>query len=282
MQATIKYYQPGKVITLFDVSEGLEFCGSLVFAKASKKTRKNKLMRFEKINQKFLEWDKKILGSFKSIEFPKVSKFYPSIATVLLVVSFVSLASVLLPIFTPGLMGNSPKEVTNATKVVEKKWSGESLAEFNARDQREREKFIIKDFRVIIPKINIESNIIPFVDSTNEREYKEQLQNGVAHAKGSYLPYESGPMYLFSHSTDSIFNVVQYNAKFYALKDLVEGDDVSIFLNSKEYKYKVTSREIINPDQIELIHQTEADLVMQTCWPPGTDWQRLIVYAKKV
>lgn len=283
MQATIKYYQPGKIITLFDAKDGVVFAGSLVFSKTIKKQKKLRHLKgFEKVNKKFLEWDRKISRSFKSIKFPKVSHLFPSIATILLIISFISLVSVLLPIFVAGFGGNTAKETTNTAKIIEKKWSGESLVEFNARDQREREKFAIKDFRVIIPKISIESTIIPFVDSTNEGEYKEQLKNGVAHAKGSYLPYESGPMYLFSHSTDSIFNIVQYNAKFYALKDLEEGDEVNVILNGKEYKYKVFSKEIINPDQIELIHQTSADLVLQTCWPPGTDWQRLIVYAKKV
>ncbi len=284
MKPTIKYYQPGRKITLFDTNEDVFFAGSMVFLKPILGSRKNLILKeFGRINDKFLEWDKKISEKIISIHLPKLNNFYTHIALAFLLISFISLGSVLLPIFASGIGGgNSNKEATSTSKIVEKSWSGESLAEFDARDQREREKFAINQFEVKIPKINIESNIIPFVDSTNEGEYKEQLKNGVAHAKGSYLPYESGPMYLFSHSTDSIFNIVQYNAKFYALKELTFGDEVIILLNGKEYKYSVTTKEIINPDQIDLIHQTDADLILQTCWPPGTDWQRLIVYAKKL
>ena len=41
--------------------------------------------------------------------------------------------------------------------------------------------------------------------------------------------------------------------------------------------------EIIDPDEVSLLTQAQESgeqLVLQTCWPPGTTWKRLIVIAK--
>ncbi|MBI3485360.1 sortase [Candidatus Daviesbacteria bacterium] len=139
-----------------------------------------------------------------------------------------------------------------------------------------------KIFKVVIPKINLESNIIDNVDASNEALYSEQLKNGVAHASGSYYPGEVGPMVLFAHSTDSVAHILQYNAKFYAAKELNLGDEVDIFFHGKKYEYSMVNKKVINPQDLASIRNTDANLVLSTCYPPGTDWQRLILYAKLV
>lgn len=251
------YCKSDKKITLYDSKMHSKIEGTIVFSEISLITR-------------FRTYDKML------------RKLYPRLAWLFLLVSFITIFSVVTPILATGFNSLIAKPLPKPTVIDEKKWNGESLAEFDSRDSQEKEKLVIKDFRIVIPKININSNIIDNVDTQKEKEYKEQLKNGVAHAKGSYLPNENGPVYLFSHSTDSIFNITQYNAQFYALKELAKDDSASIFLNGKEYKYRVTAMQILNPEEIEVIRQTKADLIMQTCWPPGTDWQRLIVYADKV
>ena len=135
------------------------------------------------------------------------------------------------------------------------------------------------EFFLDIPKINLTSNIIPNVDSSNESIYLEKLKDGVAHAKDSYFPGDNGPVVLFSHSTDTLARIIQYNAKFYALKDLEVGDEIMINFKGQIYTYRVTDKQIINPDQLDLIRQTSAKLILTTCWPPGTDWQRIVVFA---
>lgn len=135
------------------------------------------------------------------------------------------------------------------------------------------------EFFLEIPKINLTSTIIPNVDSANESVYLDKLKIGVAHAKGSYFPGDSGPIVLFSHSTDTLAHIVQYNAAFYALKDLAAGDLISVHFKGKIYSYKVADKKIINPADLETIRQSQSKLIMTTCWPPGTDWQRLIVFA---
>lgn len=136
-----------------------------------------------------------------------------------------------------------------------------------------------KSFKLFIPKIGLEENIIPNVDINNEEEYKLKLTEGIAHAKGSYLPGEPGMVYLFSHSTNSIFNILRYDAHFFGLKDVEKGDKIEVLYKGKKYTYTVSQISILDPDQIDKIRESTADLVLQTCWPLGTDWQRLVVFA---
>lgn len=145
-------------------------------------------------------------------------------------------------------------------------------------------KPITTEFSLIIPKIGANARVIPNVDPSSEAEFLPALQKGVAHAKGSVFPGMKGNTYLFAHSTDNFWNVGRYNAIFYLLKDVSPGDDVVVFFENRRYNYTVTSSEIVNPDQVTALTKSQEtgqeQLVMQTCWPPGTTWQRLIVYAK--
>lgn len=138
---------------------------------------------------------------------------------------------------------------------------------------------ISEEFFLEIPKINLISTIIPNVDAENEGQYLEKLKMGVAHAKGSYFPGDEGPIVLFSHSTDSLAHIIQYNAKFYALKDLEVGDSITIHFKGQTYNYKVKDKKVISPTNIDAIRQSDSKLILTTCWPPGTDWQRVAVFA---
>lgn len=134
------------------------------------------------------------------------------------------------------------------------------------------------EFFLEIPKINLTSVIIPNVDASNEDQYLEKLKVGVAHAKGSYLPGDNGPIVLFSHSTDTLAHIVWYNARFYGLKDLQIGDKATIHFKGKIYTYTVIEKKIIEPQDMDTIRNYGSKLIMTTCWPPGTDWQRLAVF----
>ncbi len=138
------------------------------------------------------------------------------------------------------------------------------------------------DFGLIIPKINANAVVIPNVDPTNEKEYVGALAKGVAHAKGTNFPGEIGNIYLFSHSTDAPWNVVRYNAIFYLLRELEPGDLVVIFYQGRRYNYVVFDKNIVNPHDTSYLTNKydKSVLTMQTCDPPGTLINRLIVRAK--
>jgi sortase A len=140
------------------------------------------------------------------------------------------------------------------------------------------------EFSIVIPKIGASAKIFPNVDPSNEAEFLPILMQGVAHAKGSVFPGMLGNTYLFAHSTDNFWDVGRYNAVFYLLKDLQPGDDIIIFFQNKRYNYIVSGSKIVNPSDVSnLVNAQNTDkeqLILQTCWPPGTTWQRLLVFAQ--
>lgn len=147
------------------------------------------------------------------------------------------------------------------------------------------QQLIPKDtqFDILIPKIGANSPVFANVDPANEDAYLPVLKKGVAHARGTALPGEPGTIYMFAHSTDNFWDVGLYNAVFYLLKDVNPGDSVVVFYLGKRYDYTVSDSKIVDPNDVSFItqsRQTDSQLVLQTCWPPGTTWKRLLVVAK--
>jgi len=139
------------------------------------------------------------------------------------------------------------------------------------------------DFSVIIPKIGAAEKITANVDPSNEKEYLRVLTNSIAHAKGTSFPGLGGSTYLFAHSADNFWNVGRYNAVFYLLKELTPGDDVYVFFQGKRHNYKVYETKIVDrldTHYIDSVSDVGERVVLQTCWPPGTDWKRMLIFAK--
>lgn len=139
-------------------------------------------------------------------------------------------------------------------------------------------------YSIIIPAIGANAKIVANVDPSSEEDYLSALKYGVAHAAGTAFPGEGGHIYLFAHSTDYIWNVGLYNAIFYLLYKLEIDDEIDLFYQNRRYRYAVFEKKIVTPDQVEyLTRQTEKELLtLQTCWPPGTTLQRLLVFARRV
>ena len=140
------------------------------------------------------------------------------------------------------------------------------------------------EYGIVIEKINANAKIIPNVNPGNEREYSRALTQGVAEALGSTPPGKPGNLYLFSHSTDAPWNIVRLNAVFYLLKELEKGDRVIIFKNDRRYDYIVFDKSIVKPDDVSYLTNAYnyPVLTLQTCDPPGTLLNRLIIRAKLV
>ncbi|OGE25596.1 hypothetical protein A3C26_03565 [Candidatus Daviesbacteria bacterium RIFCSPHIGHO2_02_FULL_39_12] len=140
------------------------------------------------------------------------------------------------------------------------------------------------EYGIVIEKINANARIIPNVNPANENEYVSALTQGVAEALGSTPPGQQGNLYLFSHSTDAPWNIVRYNAIFYLLRELGAGDRVIIFYQNKRYDYIVFDKLVVSPTDVSYLtnRYNEPVLTLQTCDPPGTLLNRLIVRAKLV
>lgn len=137
------------------------------------------------------------------------------------------------------------------------------------------------NFSIIVPKIGINAAVVPSVDPTNPDSYDEALQNGVAHASTSFFPNEDGAVYLFSHSTNYEWFVKDLNAVFYLMKNLETGDLVILIYKGTRYTYAITEKRIVAPDEVSYIAPIEGKkmLILQTCWPPGSTTERLLVFA---
>jgi sortase A len=137
------------------------------------------------------------------------------------------------------------------------------------------------DFSLVIPEIGVNSLVFPNIDSGNEAEYLPILKQGVAHAAGSSLPNQPGVVFLFSHSTDAFYNIGRYNAAFFLLNKLKPADEIYLFYRNRRYQYAVTEKRIVAAEEIpDLVAGLSGNqLVLQTCWPPGTTLKRLLVLA---
>ncbi|MDP4038852.1 MAG: sortase [bacterium] len=140
------------------------------------------------------------------------------------------------------------------------------------------------EYGLVIEKINANVKVIAGVNPASEREYLTALQQGVAEALGSTPPGQPGNLYLFSHSTDAPWNIVRFNAVFYLLRELVPGDRVIVFYKNRRYDYVVFDKVIAKPDDISYLtnRYDSPVLTLQTCDPPGTLLNRLVVRAKLV
>lgn len=138
------------------------------------------------------------------------------------------------------------------------------------------------DFGIVIEKINANSKIIADVDPGSERQYGQALLQGVAHAKGTSYPGEKGNIYLFSHSTNAPWNIIRFNAVFYLLRELVPGDRIVLFYKSQRYDYIVYDKKVVSANDISYLtnQYDQSVLTLQTCDPPGTLINRLIIQAK--
>ncbi len=140
------------------------------------------------------------------------------------------------------------------------------------------------NFSIVIPKIGASAKVFPNVDSGNQNTFLPILQQGVAHAAGTVFPGMSGNIYLFAHSTDNFWNVGRYNAVFYLLKNLSPGDEIIVFFENTRYNYVVSEQRVVEGNDTSYItnakHGNGETLILQTCWPPGTTWKRLLILAK--
>lgn len=141
---------------------------------------------------------------------------------------------------------------------------------------------ISTEFGIVIEKINANAEVVANVNPASETEYSQALTRGVAQALGSTEPGQPGNLYLFSHSTDAPWKIIRFNAVFYLLRELEPQDRVIIFYKNKRYDYIVYDKTIASPSDVSyLTNRYDIPvLTLQTCDPPGTLLNRLIIRAK--
>ena len=145
-----------------------------------------------------------------------------------------------------------------------------------------------KDFKIEIPKIGAKADIIADVSPIDKKQYLKVLENNnIAHSNLSALPGngKGSTTYLFAHSTQQSVQTVRKNSVFYLLGELGENDKVLIKYRGQNIEYKVYMKKIITAKESEYLTYSDASkevLILQTCWPIGTNWKRLLVFAKRI
>jgi len=151
-------------------------------------------------------------------------------------------------------------------------------------DQKEAVVPQSKEFGLLIPKIGVNAKIFANVDGQNPKEYMPLLAKGVAHAKGSALPGQPGNVFIFAHSSDTPFNVARYNAAFYLISKLNPGDEILVYYQQKEYLYEMVGKKILSLEKLNSFVKNlkGENIILQTCYPPGTIINRLLVMGKRI
>lgn len=142
-----------------------------------------------------------------------------------------------------------------------------------------------KDFSLLIEKIGVNAPIMADVPVSDEKAYNEALKGGIAHAGSSQYPSEKpGNVYLFAHASVNFWELGKYATVFNLLRKLDKGDIVHVFYKDQDFVYEVKGRETVKGwDTKPLEHPTiESILTMQTCDPPGTTLNRMVVTAKLI
>jgi len=144
------------------------------------------------------------------------------------------------------------------------------------------------EYTINIPKILAYSRVSENISPFDKAEYDRVLKsNVVAQSKGSAAP--GGDLgkstYIFAHSTNSGLGMQRNNAVFYLLGELQENDMIYIDYYGKKIEYKVFNKIVVKPDELKYLEYSDPlknVLILQTCWPIGTDWNRLLIMAEKV
>jgi LPXTG-site transpeptidase (sortase) family protein len=138
---------------------------------------------------------------------------------------------------------------------------------------------------VIIPKINVEIPVDYNQNSTDEAVIEDALESGVVHYPTTSLPGQNGNTAFFGHSSNNIFNKGKYKFAFVLLHTLVPGDTFYLTYSGKVYVYKVITKTVVEPSQVEVLNPVEgqtATATLITCDPPGTSLHRLVIVGQQI
>lgn len=138
------------------------------------------------------------------------------------------------------------------------------------------------DFSLLVSKIGAAAPIVASVDPYDSWEYQNALTRGIAHAEGTGFPGEGKNIFLFAHSSANPLEASRFNSVFYLLHRLESGDEIEVWYQDTKHLYGVTEKKFVNADNVEYLTNSsqKEQLVLMTCWPPGTTLKRLLIVAK--
>lgn len=136
------------------------------------------------------------------------------------------------------------------------------------------------NYSLVIPKIGVNSRIIDNVDPLVVSSYMPALNKGVARSVTSVEPDAGGNTFLFAHSAKDAAEAKRYGSIFWQLAALAIGDKIYVFYQGHEYVYVVSDVNIVPQTATDILnYQAGRPMVtLMTCWPPGVDYMRQLVF----
>ncbi len=144
-----------------------------------------------------------------------------------------------------------------------------------------------RGMKLSIPKVDIKNVALdPNIPGNSPEIYEASLKKGVAHLKGTAVPGDTGTSVIYGHSGISGVLTGRNNPQiiFSRLDGVSIGDTMSIQKDGKELHYVVSSKRIVEPEDLFFMGETNTPerAVLLTCWPLGIGTKRLIVIADRV
>ncbi|HEX9804614.1 MAG TPA: sortase [Candidatus Dojkabacteria bacterium] len=144
-------------------------------------------------------------------------------------------------------------------------------------------------FTISIPSLNLENlPVTANVNSGLEEVYDRILNTTLAHMEGTGLPVSDveNNIVVYGHSANGdYFQRTQDPAgAFSRLQRIKFGDEITITMEGRTTKYKVSKTKIVNPDETSIITGPggEQTLTLFTCFPNGNPSKRFVVIARPV
>lgn len=144
-------------------------------------------------------------------------------------------------------------------------------------------------FYLTIPSIGIDHLPVQSnVDSTTESIYNQVLETKLAHFKSTGLPISNikNNMLIYGHSASPNYNPSAKDPQvaFSYLPNLKVGDEITITIDGKDYKYVMSSSKIVKPTDTSVITGAKGKqtLTLVTCFPLGSNENRYVAVARPV
>ena len=127
-----------------------------------------------------------------------------------------------------------------------------------------------------VPLGRIEISTIGVAAMILEGTDNKTLRRAVGHIPGTPLPGQPGNVVLAGHR-DTFFR---------ALQNIRQNDEITLETLSGLYRYRVDSIKVVNPDDTEVLHDSDdAILTLVTCYPfafVGPAPRRFVVQARRI
>jgi sortase A len=156
-------------------------------------------------------------------------------------------------------------------KSLEEEWNRQAAAERSGEEPATpaSQNSTGKLTRVVIPRISLDAVVVEGVT-------RKQLLKGPGHMTETATPGEAGNAVITGHR-DTFFRHIY---------ELEKGDDILIRRHGQIYRYQVTGKKIVMPEDVYVLHQTpDAQLTLITCYPTyyiGPAPKRLVVFSKLI